>query len=296
MVPSFVSSSSSSWLEIDPNSDFSLQNFPFGVFSVSSSSDNDNVPRCASAIGSYVIDLHELANENIFDDYLPDARAVFGSCSLNAFMSKPKCIWTKVRQSLIHLFLLGGEDVRLSSNIELQKRVLIPMNDQNVIMHLPAVIGDYTDFYSSKEHATNVGTMFRGKDNALNANWLSLPVGYHGRSSSVFVSGTDIVRPSGQILTPQNDGPPKVSLEPSKKLDFELEMAFFIGGQPNIPGSSISMKNANDYIFGFTLMNDWSGKIHHLYNFIVFIRNLQYISLYPPNLTFSNHSTLSSII
>ena len=268
MVPSFVSSSSSSWVEIDSNSDFSLQNFPFGVFSVSSSSsdNHDHQPRCASAIGSYVIDLQELANEHIFDDYLPDACEVFGSSSLNAFMSKPKYIWTKVRQSLIQLFLLEGDDGRLSSNIELQKRVLIPMNcdddTKNVIMHLPAVIGDYTDFYSSKEHATNVGTMFRGKENALNDNWLSLPVGYHARSSSVFVSGTDIVRPCGQILTslPNNDGPPNVSLKPTEKLDFELEMAFFIGGQPNIPGSSISMKNANDYIFGFTLMNDWSGK------------------------------------
>ena len=259
MVPAFVSSSSSSWLEIDPNSDFSLQNFPFGVFSVVSSPD-DNPPRCASAIGSYVIDLQELAKEHIFDDYLPDACNVFGSSSLNAFMSKPKYIWTKVRQSLIQLFLLEGDDGRLSSNKDLQKRVLIPMNNDNVMMHLPAMIGDYTDFYSSKEHATNVGTMFRGKENALNDNWLSLPVGYHGRSSSVFVSGTDIVRPCGQILTPNNDGRPNVSLKPTEKLDFELEMAFFIGGKPNIPGSSISMTNANDYIFGFTLMNDWSGK------------------------------------
>jgi fumarylacetoacetase len=260
MILSPPPSSSLSWIDIDSQSDFSLQNFPFAVFSKTAS---DSSSRCCSAIGSFVVDLAALANEGIFDDgdgdgFFPDARNVFDSSSLNAFMSKPKFVWRRVRLMLIELFSKDGMDDRLSSNLELQEKVLIPLNE--IILHLPATIGDYTDFYSSREHAVNVGTMFRGKENALGPNWLHLPVGYHGRASSVFVSGTDVVRPSGQLQTDPKD--PKLGsyFGPCQKLDFELEMAFFVGGEPNIPGKAITMENANDYIFGFTLMNDWSGK------------------------------------
>ena len=127
-------------------------------------------------------------------------------------------------------------------------------------MHMPAVIGDYTDFYSSREHATNVGIMFRGKDNALQPNWLHLPVGYHGRASSVVLSGTDVVRPCGQLQIDKDD-PSKGSVYgPCRLLDFELEMAFFVGGPANAMGSALTIAEAEDRIFGVVLMNDWSAR------------------------------------
>jgi fumarylacetoacetase len=130
----------------------------------------------------------------------------------------------------------------------------------DVSMHLPASIGDYTDFYSSREHATNVGIMFRGKDNALQPNWLHLPVGYHGRSSSVVVSGTEVVRPAGQLAVDKDDHSKGSLYSSCKLLDFELEMAFFIGGAANPLGRPITMEEAEDRIFGVTLMNDWSAR------------------------------------
>ena len=149
-------------------------------------------------------------------------------------------------------------NLTIRDNPALRGAVLTPLTD--CTMHLPAAIGDYTDFYSSREHATNVGIMFRGKENALQPNWLHLPVGYHGRASSVFLSGTDIVRPSGQL---QKDGtyPRQGSVYgPCKLLDFELEVAFFVGGPPHPPGQAISMTKAQKRIFGYCLMNDWSAR------------------------------------
>jgi fumarylacetoacetase len=130
----------------------------------------------------------------------------------------------------------------------------------DAIMHMPANIGDYTDFYSSREHATNVGIMFRGVDNALQPNWLHLPVGYHGRASSVYLDGTDVVRPTGQLQVDPVDATQGSKYDACKLLDFELEMAFFVGGPENAPGTQISMAEAEDRIFGLVLLNDWSAR------------------------------------
>lgn len=166
-------------------------------------------------------------------------------------------MWVAVRLRLIDLFQEGGsEDLR--SNEQLRSAAMWPLS--TVTMHLPARVGDYTDFYSSRNHATNVGIMLRGKDNALQPNWLHLPVGYHGRSSSIFPSGTDVVRPCGQLQKDVTD-PTKGSVyAPCRRLDFELEMAFFCGGPGKEPGMPVTINEAEDRIFGYVLMNDWSAR------------------------------------
>jgi fumarylacetoacetase len=244
------SRSSSSWLEIPPESDFSLANIPFGVFSV-----GDSRPRCGTALADFVIDLSLLAEAGLFDDIFPEARHVFSNTNLNSFMQYPKPIWVAVRNQII--LLLNGTNTDFESNVEL-RRAAIHSSDE-VKMHLPATIGDYTDFYSSKNHAENVGTMFRGKDNALQPNWLHLPVGYHGRSSTVHVSGQAVRRPCGQLQKDPVDPKQGSLMSPCRQLDFELEVAFFVGGPENT-GTSLSIDEANDRIFGFVLMNDWSAR------------------------------------
>ena len=166
--------------------------------------------------------------------------------------------WRATRSRLQDLLSINNSDTRLSSNEELKARTLVPMED--VVMHMPATIGDYTDFYSSREHATNVGIMFRGKDNALQPNWLHLPVGYHGRASSVVVSGSDVVRPNGQLQVDKDDASKGSSYGPCRLLDYELEMAFFVGGQANPLGRPLTMAEAEDRIFGVVVMNDWSAR------------------------------------
>lgn len=159
--------------------------------------------------------------------------------------------WREARTTLQDLF--SGKDDRLAKDDKLKAKAFIPL--EKVSNHLPAEIGDYTDFYSSKEHATNVGTMFRGKDNALMPNWVHIPVGYHGRASSVVVSGTPIKRPSGMILNPATKAP---EFSVCRKMDFELEVAFLVGVGNDL-GTSITPSKADDHIFGLVLMNDWSG-------------------------------------
>ncbi|CAF1116460.1 unnamed protein product [Adineta steineri] len=168
-------------------------------------------------------------------------------------MSLGKSAWKETRQRLQEL--LSDSCKILKDNNDLRKQAFVEQKDAN--MHLPAQIGDYTDFYCSKEHATNVGTMFRGKENALMPNWLHLPVGYHGRASSVVVSGTDIRRPNGQTC-PDETKPP--TFGNCKLLDIELEMAFFIGTEGNHQGEPITMDKADEYIFGLVIMNDWSAR------------------------------------
>ena len=165
-------------------------------------------------------------------------------------MEKPPTVWKGARRALTEL-LTGDAPGLTAGNF-------VPMS--SAIMHLPAQIGDYTDFYSSREHATNVGTMFRGVDNALQPNWAHLPVGYHGRASSVFVDGTDVVRPEGQLQKDKDDPKKGSTYGPCGLLDFELEVAFFVGGAENAPGTQISMEEAEDRIFGMVLLNDWSAR------------------------------------
>jgi len=237
----------SSWIPVSGNSDFPIQNLPFGIFS-----DAQNPqPRPASIIGDMVIDLRALSDLGYFNS-LNIAPDVFTTPTLNAFLRLGKPIWRAVRQRLSDLF--SSENNELKSNEAHRVNVLFPV--QNVTMHLPVQVGDYTDFYSSKEHATNVGIMFRGADNALMPNWLHIPVGYHGRSSSIVVSGTPIRRPKGQMQL--QDGQPPV-FGASKLLDFELEMAF-ITGQGKPLGDTISTEEADDFIFGMVLFNDWSAR------------------------------------
>ncbi|GMH42869.1 hypothetical protein BSKO_10788 [Bryopsis sp. KO-2023] len=239
--------SRNSFVECAPDCDFPLQNLPFGVFS-----HNGYSPRVGAALGDYVIDLAALQGAGLFcGPELTGRSLCFSNGSLNEFMGLGRSAWREVRESLMRLFSSAEGIIR--DDEQLQEKVLI--HKANVQMHLPAQIGDYTDFYASREHATNVGTMFRGADKALQPNWVHLPVGYHGRSSSIVVSGTDVKRPKGQM--PPTEG--VVDFGPSKMVDFELEMGAFMG-PGNELGESISVDDAMDHIFGLVLMNDWSAR------------------------------------
>jgi len=235
-----------SFVEVAADSHFPIQNLPYGVFSVDGS-----VPRIGVAIGDHILDLNAI--RHLFTGpNLVSHNHVFSESTLNSFMALGRPAWQEARSKLQEI--LCKNQAVLRDDKELRERALIPMS--RVRMHLPAKIGDYTDFYSSRDHATNVGTMFRGPENALMPNWLHLPVGYHGRSSSVIVSGTPVRRPCGQSRT--DDTKPPV-FGPCKIMDFELEMAFFVG-PPNELGKPITAANAHEHIFGFTLMNDWSAR------------------------------------
>jgi fumarylacetoacetase len=209
------------------------------------------LPRIGVAIGNYVLDLKQV--KHLFDGpVMRKNQHVFEQSTLNMFMSLGAQGWKETRSRLKELLSAHNETLR--DDAELRKRAFY--DRAQCTMHLPAEIGDYTDFYSSKQHATNVGIMFRGKENALMENWLHLPVGYHGRASSVVVSGTPVRRPNGQTQ-PEEKKPPVFG--PSKLLDFELEMAFFVG-PGNTLGEPILAKNAHEHIFGMVLMNDWSAR------------------------------------
>jgi len=234
-----------SFVHVDADSHFPIQNLPYGVFSCDVSG-----PRIGVAIGDYVLDLSQI--KHLFDGPELKDKHVFEQVTLNDFMGLGSAAWKEARSTLQKI--LSKDQAILRDNAALREKCLIPQN--KVQMHLPATIGDYTDFYSSREHATNVGTMFRGKENALMPNWLYIPVGYHGRASSVVVSGTPVRRPCGQSRS--DDTKPPV-FGPCKIMDFELEMAFFCG-PGNKLGDPISAENAHEHIFGFTLMNDWSAR------------------------------------
>jgi len=204
------------------------------------------------AIGDHILDLSKISH--LFDGpLLSDNQAVFQQPTLNGLMSLTRSCWVEARKRLTSLLSTTSPTIR--DNLQLKERCLVLQTEAT--MHLPAKIGDYTDFYSSLDHATNVGTMFRGKDNALMPNWKYLPVGYHGRASSVVVSGTPIRRPNGQTR-PVDTEPPKFG--PCRLMDFELEMAFFVGGVTPAMGQPINMKNAEEHIFGMVVMNDWSAR------------------------------------
>ena len=238
---------SRSFIEVDSDSHFSIQNVPFGIFS-----NEKNNARVGVAIGNWVLDLSVLEQHQLFDGSVLAKTAVFSQPTLNSFMAMGQIAWRQARSTL--QTLLSHDNPTLRDNAPLRQEALIPMSE--VKMHLPAAIGDYTDFYSSKEHATNVGIMFRGKENALMDNWLHMPIGYHGRASSVVVSETAVTRPSGQIKPTQSDTP---IFSPSQMLDFELEMGFFIG-TGNQLGEPISITTADQHIFGMVLVNDWSAR------------------------------------
>ena len=234
-----------SFIDVDPASDFPIQNLPYGVFSAG----DGLAPRVGVAIGDYVLDLWELAQDCRIDVVEP---AVFAASTLNPFMALGPKIWSRTRARISEL--LRHDFPELRDNDELRRRALVPMAD--VTLHLPIAVAGYTDFYSSKEHATNVGVMFRGKDNALQPNWLHMPIGYNGRASTVVVSGTKVKRPCGQLKPPNAEAP---SFGPCKRLDFELEMGVVVGQASKI-GEMLTEKQAEEMIFGFVLLNDWSAR------------------------------------
>jgi fumarylacetoacetase len=237
----------SSWLEVPVDSDFPIQNIPFGIFK-----SQDQEPRPATRIGDHIIDLSSLADFGYFDQLGLDDLSPFYQASLNDFIALGNAVTRKVRDRISAIFS--------SENDELQKdheaTILSIFKLEEVEMLMPVEVGDYTDFYSSIEHATNVGIMFRDPDNALLPNWKHIPVGYHGRSSSIVVSGTDIHRPKGQTMPADSDRP---VFGPSKQMDFELEIAFVTSRQTNL-GESISVEQAEDAIFGLVLFNDLSAR------------------------------------
>jgi fumarylacetoacetase len=237
-----------SFVEVASDSHFPIQNLPYGVFRPG----GGGAPRVGVAIGDLVLDLSVIADRGLFPGPELIATRVFQEPSLNAFMAMGPTAWREARDTVTRL--LRHDETALRDDLGLREAAFHPRS--GVEMLLPARIKDYTDFYSSREHATNVGTMIRGADNALQPNWLHLPVGYHGRSSSVVVSGTDIRRPRGQTKAADADRP---SFGPCKLMDFELEMGFFVG--PGNPlGEPIPIDRTDDHIFGMVLVNDWSAR------------------------------------
>ncbi|MEY2537772.1 MAG: fumarylacetoacetase [Verrucomicrobiota bacterium] len=251
-----------SFIETAPYSHFPLENLPFGVFAP-----RNGAPRVGVALGEQVVDLSVLEEAGHFASVVAGGNAplnpspgtatatkqtIFARDSLNGFLALGRPAWKKTREIL--QYLLAADTPVLRDDAALRERVF--HFQKEVVMHLPARIGDYTDFYSSYHHAHNVGTMLRGPENALMPNWKWLPVAYHGRASSIVVSGTPIRRPHGQIKAPDASTP---SFGPSRSFDYELEMAFFVGPSNSL-GEPVPIGRATDHIFGFVLMNDWSAR------------------------------------
>lgn len=239
------------WLDDanDPACDFPIQNLPLGVFTLRGQP--PGARRIGVAIGQHVLDL-AVAWPTLCPDLADLGPALFAQHSLNPFLNRGRKTWTLVRHRISRWLRESSPELR--DNPDLRSRCLVPMDQ--AVMHLPVEVGDYTDFYSSKEHATNVGMMFRDPANALLPNWKHLPVGYHGRSSSIIVSGTDVHRPCGQ--TNPEDGPTP-TFGPCRLLDFELEVGF-ITGPGNALGRPIDVNQAHEHIFGLVLVNDWSAR------------------------------------
>jgi fumarylacetoacetase len=231
-----------SFVEYDETSHFPIQNLPLGIFEEGGST------RAGVRIGEMVLDLALLEQRGFF----PSLPELFNAGTLNRFLAMGRPAWSEVRATVSRL--LQDDEAELRDNADLRSKALIPAAE--VAMRMPVAIGDYTDFYSSREHATNVGIMFRGIENALMPNWLHLPVAYHGRSSSVVLSGTPIRRPKGQVKADDQENP---VLTASRLLDFELEMGFFIGPGSEL-GQPIPVHSASEHIFGMVLVNDWSAR------------------------------------
>jgi fumarylacetoacetase len=236
-----------SFIEVPRDSHFPLENLPFGIFKT-----RTGLARVGVAIGEHVVDLAALEQAGHLRCSETEDRHLFSRDSLNAFLARSRTAWKQIREALQHL--LSAETPTLRDDAALRERVFHRQRD--VTMQLPVRIANYTDFYSSYHHAHNVGTMLRGPENALMPNWKWLPVAYHGRASSVVVSGTDVRRPQGQIKPPDASAP---IFGPTKSLDYELEMAFLIG-PGNSLGEQVPINHAIDHIFGFVLMNDWSAR------------------------------------
>jgi len=236
-----------SWLDVSKDSDFPIQNIPFGVFIT-----KDDIITIGTRIGDYAIDLGALHQLGYFEG-IPLTDDIFLQDSLNDFIADGRKTWRLVRNRIADIFDVTKSGLR--DHKEHKAEIIFRMDE--IEMLLPVTVGDYTDFYASKEHATNVGTLFRDPENALMPNWLHVPIGYHGRSSSIIPSGTPIRRPYGQSKPAEGSTVP--TFGPSRLLDFELEMAF-ITTDSNTLGDRISIEEAEEYIFGMVLFNDWSAR------------------------------------
>jgi len=233
-----------SFVPVSADSHFPIQNLPYGVFKAKAFKD----AQVGVAIGGQVLNLSLLEREG----HISLSREVFQNGSLNGLMELQPSEWQLARERISEL--LRADTPLIRDNPTLQQSCLLSQDE--VSMQLPVEIGDYTDFYSSREHASNVGSMFRDKNNPLLPNWTHLPVGYHGRASSVVVSGTNFYRPCGQVMPPDASTP---KFAPSSRLDYEMEMAFFIGKGSDL-GQAIPVGDAENHIFGLVLMNDWSAR------------------------------------
>ena len=230
-----------SFIAVDPDSHFPIQNLPFGVFR-----HRGGAAHIGVAIGTFILDLAELSGARLLDG------DCFQQPTLNDLMARGSDVWRSVRGRVSQL--LRHDEPVLRDDAPLRQRALVPMAEAEML--LPATIGDYTDFYSSREHATNVGIMLRGPQNALMPNWVHLPVAYHGRASSIVVSGTEVRRPCGQTRADDATLP---AFGASRSLDFELELGVFIG--PGNPlGQPIPVAEAARHVFGMVLVNDWSAR------------------------------------
>lgn len=230
------------WISIPNQSDFTIYNIPFGIYSTAKTK-----PRVCIAIGDQILDLVKANNLGIFKE-LKIKKSIFKNATLNDFIALGKKKTNKVRE------IIQKELCDEHSMLRNNKKLFLLQSD--VQLHLPIAIGDYTDFYSSIEHATNVGMMFRDPENALLPNWKHLPIGYHGRTSSIVVSGENLHRPKGQVMPPNSDSP---VFKESALVDFELEMGFIIGKNTTL-GEKINTAEAENYIFGKVLFNDWSAR------------------------------------
>ncbi len=236
-----------SFIAVDAQHPFPIQNLPFGIFRTA------NTPlRAGVAIGDWVLDLSVIESTGLLNSPELAGKSLFNQDSLNAFMALGRKAWRSARQIISQL--LRDDHPRLRDDIELRKAALIPMSD--VEMHLPIRVSGYTDFYSSKEHATNLGVLFRPKESPLLPNWLHLPVAYDGRASSIVVSGTPFRRPMGQLKLNEQDPPVYAA---TRSLDTEVEVAFIIG-TPSQFGEPIPVDDALEHVFGMVLLSDWSAR------------------------------------
>jgi fumarylacetoacetase len=231
------------------STDFTIHNLPYGVFKTSGSAS----PRIGCAIGDKILDLGILSRKKFIHHSLD-------STNLNAFMACEKSVWSDTRAKIKSMLSDSSVD-SLSKHPDLLSTAIVEQADATMLM--PANIGDYTDFYASEYHAANVGKIFRPNQEPLLPNWKHLPVGYHGRASSIVIDGTPIKRPSGQIKRPD-----RIDFGPCEKLDFEVELAMFFGGQGNTQGSPIPIEKAEDHIFGVVLMNDWSARDIQVWEYV----------------------------
>lgn len=236
-----------SFIEVSPESDFPIQNLPYGIFKAAG-----QAPCVGVAIGDWVLDLAALDAAGLITVPALMQHAVFARPNLNVLMTEEQSTLRALRAQISYLLRSDVADLR--DNVELREHALLRQSDVELV--LPVAIGAYTDFYSSKEHASNLGRLFRGNDNPLTPNWTAMPIAYDGRASAIVVSGTDFHRPKGQIK-PQLDEPPMHA--PTQMLDVEVEMACYVG-KPTVQGQTLSMSAAAQHLFGMSLLNDWSAR------------------------------------